>query len=119
VVGTMTSANFATARQLPASDVTVPKIYCQPVQIGPGTFVYAYVASAAERTGNFSSFSAPIIDPATGGPFPGNIIPANRLPGGIVTQPAPGVFAWRVRAIQPAYGYYGYGGFQGIGVELI
>jgi hypothetical protein len=116
-VGFMTPANFKFAESLPVSDVTVGKIYCQPVQMGPGTFVYAYVASAVERTGNFSNFFAPIIDPLTRQQFSGNIIPANRLPGG--TETAPGVFAWRVRAIQPPYGYYGYGGFQGIGVELL
>jgi hypothetical protein len=31
------------------------------------------------RAGNFSAVSTPILDPATGSPFPGNIIPSNRL----------------------------------------
>lgn len=35
--------------------------------------------SAAERAGNFSGNSTILIDPATGQPFPGNIIPANRI----------------------------------------
>lgn len=35
--------------------------------------------SAAERSGNFSQSSVVITDPATGNPFPGNIIPANRI----------------------------------------
>lgn len=119
VVGMMTGANFATATQkLPVSDVTVGKIYCQPVQMGPGTLAYAYVATAAERLGNFSAFGAPILDPLTGAAFPGNQIPASRLPSPSATA-SPGVFAWRVRSILPAYGYYGYGSFQGIGAELI
>src|SRR6266436_957118 len=41
----------------------------------------ALVPPAAFRTGNFSSSSAVIIDPSTGAPFPGNIIPASRIAG--------------------------------------
>jgi len=39
----------------------------------------ATVASAAFRMGDFSSLELPLIDPATGQPFPGNIIPASRI----------------------------------------
>ena len=35
--------------------------------------------SVQERTGNFSDYGKPIIDPTTGLQFPGNIIPQNRL----------------------------------------
>lgn len=54
-----------------------------------GTVRTAVVPTAAERAGDFSSSvpgcSAPIpIDPLTGQPFPGNMIPADRLsPGGL------------------------------------
>jgi hypothetical protein len=37
------------------------------------------VLTPAQRLGNFSALSDPITDPLTGNPFPGNIIPANRL----------------------------------------
>ncbi|HYZ87590.1 MAG TPA: TonB-dependent receptor, partial [Bryobacteraceae bacterium] len=37
------------------------------------------VLTAAERAGNFSGSTTPIIDPLTGNPFPGNLIPAERL----------------------------------------
>src|SRR5947209_7508454 len=37
------------------------------------------VPSDAFRRGDFSSLSTPIKDPLTGVPFPGNIIPANRI----------------------------------------
>jgi hypothetical protein len=37
------------------------------------------VPTAAQRTGDFSSVSSIIYDPATGAPFPGNIIPALRI----------------------------------------
>ena len=44
------------------------------------TFVSsAVVPTAAERTGDFSAVTKPIIDPSTGLQFPGNIIPANRF----------------------------------------
>ena len=45
----------------------------------PLTWVSA-IPDLAERTGDFSGASEPVIyDPATGLPFPGNIIPANRI----------------------------------------
>ena len=37
------------------------------------------VLTAAQRSGDFSASSTPVIDPSTGAPFPGNKIPANRL----------------------------------------
>ena len=37
------------------------------------------VATAQERAGDFSFLTKPIIDPLTGQPFPGNIIPAGRI----------------------------------------
>ncbi len=40
---------------------------------------YATVPSEAFRSGDFSASSAAIVDPATGQPFPGNVIPADRL----------------------------------------
>ncbi|HTM52117.1 MAG TPA: carboxypeptidase regulatory-like domain-containing protein [Bryobacteraceae bacterium] len=39
----------------------------------------AFVPPAAYRTGNFSGSSVTIYDPSTGQPFPGNIIPSNRI----------------------------------------
>ncbi len=37
------------------------------------------VLTPAQRRGDFSALSTPIIDPKSGNPFPGNIIPQNRL----------------------------------------
>ncbi|HYP28377.1 MAG TPA: TonB-dependent receptor [Blastocatellia bacterium] len=37
------------------------------------------VPSAAVRAGNFSEYARAILDPRTGQPFPGNIVPQNRL----------------------------------------
>ena len=44
----------------------------------PGA-VTAIVPTAAQRAGDLSAFTTPIIDPVTRTPFPGNIIPTNRL----------------------------------------
>jgi hypothetical protein len=77
------------------------------VKLRQESSTFQRVPSAAMRQGNFSEllgsnvyYNAPrnIIDPTTGAPFPGNIIPANRLsPNGIAflrTYPqANGVFA--------------------------
>jgi hypothetical protein len=35
--------------------------------------------TSAERSGNLSEFATPVIDPATGVAFPGNVIPQNRI----------------------------------------
>ena len=51
----------------------------------PGkSFLTANVPTTAQRTGDFSqllslSRPVPILDPLNGAPFPGNIIPTNRL----------------------------------------
>ena len=39
----------------------------------------ALVPTAAQRQGNFAGYSRVLRDPLTGQPFPGNIIPANRI----------------------------------------
>lgn len=37
------------------------------------------VPTTAEAQGNFSAFAQPLIDPSTGKPFPGNVIPTSRI----------------------------------------
>lgn len=44
-------------------------------------FSNVFVPTAAQRSGDFSAFSQPLIDPNTGNPFPGNIIPTSLLFG--------------------------------------
>jgi len=39
----------------------------------------ATVPQDAYRSGDFSALSTPLVDPATGQPFPGNLIPASRI----------------------------------------
>lgn len=64
------------------------QIRLSPQSLYPASSVY--VPTAAERSGNFSAFSGQLLDPATGQPFPGGIIPASRLGS---------VFAWRVSGL--------------------
>jgi outer membrane receptor protein involved in Fe transport len=44
----------------------------------PGV-ITAIVPTAVQRAGDLSAFATPIIDPVTRAPFPGNVIPTNRL----------------------------------------
>ncbi|HUS07476.1 MAG TPA: carboxypeptidase regulatory-like domain-containing protein [Bryobacteraceae bacterium] len=44
-----------------------------------GSFVQASVPTVKMRQGDFSQFPRTITDPFTGQPFPGNLIPANRI----------------------------------------
>jgi hypothetical protein len=44
-----------------------------------GTVIRAATPTLAMRQGDFSALSSPIVDPVTGEPFPGNIIPKDRL----------------------------------------
>ncbi|MGH9672571.1 MAG: BACON domain-containing protein, partial [Bryobacteraceae bacterium] len=67
--------------------------FCSPVELAPGQFFDAYVPTQAERMGDFSSFAAVLLDPRTGQPFPGGMIPINRL-----GDP----FAWRITVLSPA-----------------
>ncbi|HYM11208.1 MAG TPA: TonB-dependent receptor [Bryobacterales bacterium] len=46
------------------------------LQESPGTSI---VLTPAQRQGNFSDSSRPVIDPTTGAQFPGNIVPSSRL----------------------------------------
>ncbi len=41
--------------------------------------ILSRVPTAAERTGDFSAFGSPLIDPTTGTAFPGNVIPSDRI----------------------------------------
>ncbi len=44
-----------------------------------GQTLLSHVPLAAMKRGDFSSLDSPLIDPATGEPFPGNIIPESRI----------------------------------------
>jgi uncharacterized protein (TIGR03437 family) len=94
VVGAMTLSAFANYGNLPLPTFANQK-FCSLLQIGPNVLAWSYVPSAAERTGNYSSFPTPLTDPLANTPFPNNVIPASRLPG---------VIGWRVAPTGPAPG---------------
>jgi hypothetical protein len=108
VVGTMTGESFAIVQQFTgAGPRPFGEIFCGKVQMAPGLSTVAYVPTTAfaaganfglELQGNFSAFGGPVIDPASSLPFPGNIIPASRLPPS--TGAGTGVFAWRIRCLE-------------------
>ncbi len=52
------------------------------LRIRKGITVAGSVPTAAQRRGDLSSFAGPIIDPLTGQPFAGNIIPESRIDRG-------------------------------------
>lgn len=66
--------------------------FCTPASLAPGLYSpNAADPTQAMRNGDFSGF-APITDPNTGQPFPGNIIPSSELGS---------VFAWPIYGLQP------------------
>ncbi len=62
--------------------------FCGLVELVNGVHAEVYVPTAAERTGDFSAYPAPITDPETAQPFAGNTIFGSRLDD---------VYAFRVR----------------------
>ncbi len=59
------------------------------LRIIQGSTILSHVPTPAEKRGDFSSQETPLIDPLTGQPFPGNIIPQSRLhPVAVRTLPA-------------------------------
>jgi hypothetical protein len=95
-VGQMTTARFAELSGVPLPSVPDQK-FCAPVRLAPDMLAWAYVPTAAERSGDFSSSAAAalLVDPVNGSRFSGGIIPASRLPN---------PYAWRIAASGPAPG---------------
>jgi len=92
VVGNLTGgANILT--QLPPPDSN-DEFYCDSaVQLASGQFYSnVFVPSLQERAGNFRAFAGLLVDPANNQPFPGGVIPGNRLGA---------VYAFRIGAAQP------------------
>jgi len=94
-VGQMTLANYQSLSNVPLPNAPNQK-YCDTIPLVTGTRYFAYVPTAAERTGNFAAFAGLLVDPVTRVAYPNGQIPLTALPGGS-TAPT-GVFAWRVPA---------------------
>jgi hypothetical protein len=86
VVGTL--ASFAPPAGLP-TPTTVNQQFCDQVELAAGVYANAYVPTADELSGNFSTFAGLLVDPNTQEPFANGIIPD------AVTKES-GLFAWRI-----------------------
>ena len=86
LVGVVSQSNLAMIQNLPLPAAPNQE-FCGTVNLGSGYNVTAYVPTAAERVGNFSSFGGVLINPLSNSPFPGNVIPESLLGG---------VYAWRI-----------------------
>ena len=76
-VGRSTFQQFLT---LPLASATNQR-FCQPVRLAANLVATTYVTSASERSGDFRPFVGLFLDPLGNNfPFPGGVIPANRLP---------------------------------------
>jgi hypothetical protein len=77
----------AALQQVPLPNA-VNQQFCSPVTLETNYTVPAYVPTAADRGGDFSSYAGLVlIDPTTNQPFAGNVIPPARLDT---------IFAWRI-----------------------
>ncbi len=58
------------------------ELFSGSVELAPGLiFPDVFVPTPAQRAGDFSAFSQPLIDPTTNTAFPRNLIPSSRLFG--------------------------------------
>jgi hypothetical protein len=94
LVGSMQLDSYAAMFGIPLPTAANQK-FCQPVRFSPIALTWAYVPTAAERTGDFSAFASNLVDPLSGLPFPNQTIPADRIPG---------IFAWRLAPDGPLPG---------------
>ena len=94
LVGSMAITSYSEVNSIKLPSFTNQK-FCSLVKLAPNTLVWAYVPTALERNGNFSAFPGTDRDPVTNNAFPGNLIPANRIPS---------VFAWRLAPSGPGLG---------------
>jgi hypothetical protein len=67
--------------------------FCWPVPLAPNSEWNALVPTAANREGDFGSFSGQLIDPTTNEPYPANVIPASEL-GAVFAWVTTGGFPW-------------------------
>jgi len=96
VVGAPAAGALEALRQMAPPD-SPNQMFCDRIQLGPGVFAEAYVPTAAELAGDFSTFAAVFQDPIAGGqpPIANGIIPQQRLNP---SRPD-AVFAWRITRV--------------------
>jgi hypothetical protein len=80
VMGAMTLQSYTEMiNSIPLPQAT-DEMFCGPVQLAPGYYVYAYVPTASERYGNFSAYlPTQLYDPIDNSTIPSNILPADAI----------------------------------------
>lgn len=85
--GNMLVLGYTNVALLPAP-VSIPfpsspnEVFSGTVELAPGIFFSnVFIPTPAQRSGDFSAFSQPLIDPTTNTAFPRNLIPTSRLFG--------------------------------------
>ena len=82
ILGYTSPETLADVNALPLPSFVNERFTNALVQLAPSRyFSNVYIPTPAERVGDYSSFTGRLIDPLTGMPFPGNIIPVPRLFG--------------------------------------
>jgi hypothetical protein len=85
IVGSLSSISYLAAVPLPFA---ANQRFCAMQEMSPGSYADAFVPTAAERAGDFASFTGLLVDPLAGGmPFPFGVIPLTRFPD---------TWAWRI-----------------------
>jgi hypothetical protein len=92
VVGRLADPTLFKSLPLPT---VVNQQYRDQVQLAPGVYANAYVPTQQERAGSFPDFAGLLVDPSTGIPFFGGVLPGGG-PGD------DGLFAWRISS-QPLH----------------
>jgi hypothetical protein len=82
VLGYANPALESALASLPLPDAPNETFSDASIQLAPGQFFSnVLVPTAAQRGGDYSTFSQPLIDPILGVPFARNVIPTSRLLG--------------------------------------
>jgi len=71
---------------------------CNPVQLAPGLYANVYLPTATERTGDFSAFGEPFVDPGTDPPVSTTKIDLSRIDPTAPGNTTP-VWAWRIASL--------------------
>ncbi len=91
VLGNSYLAAISTIQAIPLPSSPNEVFANTSIELAPGQFfANVYVPTAQDRVGDYSQFNGLLIDPLTGLPFPGGIIPVSRLFGLYAFRVGPG-----------------------------
>lgn len=110
VVGLMSLGNYKNLGLVPLPNMDNNR-FCDTVPLSPTARYFAYVPTAAERSGDFSAFSGLIYDPTS------SCTPSCAFYTGGIIAPGTGVFAWRIPPGEAVFVSNGYPGGQILKVD--